>query len=323
MSDSNSDDFYKILGVSRSASQAEIKHHYRKLAMRWHPDKNMENKQQAEERFKKISEAYAVLSNLDQKQQYDMFGRQGSGQAGQGQGQGRSGMSFNDAENVFNMFFNGGGSGQQFTFGGGGGGGFGASSRQFNARHSNMSEGQTLFDTGEIFGRGMGHRGNRGAHETADDKIGVIANGTRVILKGLVGKKELNRHQGVVKQWCSATGRYTISLQGGLLALKRLNLFQMIPVRVRVPGGESKQTLVGWKDTEQRFVVRCPQGKVSGVDPSDLSLPEGCSVYVRKLRTNPTLNGKLGSVLRFEDGRYLVAIDKGHILKLLPKNVDV
>ncbi|MBW1720910.1 MAG: DnaJ domain-containing protein [Deltaproteobacteria bacterium] len=69
-------DYYKILGVSRSASQDEIKKAYRKLALKYHPDRN-KDKKDAEERFKEISEAYAVLSDPEKKKQYDMFGADG------------------------------------------------------------------------------------------------------------------------------------------------------------------------------------------------------------------------------------------------------
>ncbi len=66
-------DFYKILGVDRNADEKQIKSAYRKLALRFHPDKNPNNKE-AEEKFKDISEAYRVLSDKDLRQRYDMFG---------------------------------------------------------------------------------------------------------------------------------------------------------------------------------------------------------------------------------------------------------
>ncbi len=66
-------DYYQILGVSRDASQEDIKKAFRKLAIKYHPDKNKGNKE-AEERFKEINEAYAVLSDKEKRQQYDSFG---------------------------------------------------------------------------------------------------------------------------------------------------------------------------------------------------------------------------------------------------------
>lgn len=69
------DDYYKILGVDKKASSEDIKKTYRKLALKYHPDRNPGDKS-AEERFKKISEAYAVLSDPEKKKQYDTFGSQ-------------------------------------------------------------------------------------------------------------------------------------------------------------------------------------------------------------------------------------------------------
>ena len=66
-------DYYKVLGVERSASQDEIKKAYRKLAVKYHPDKNPDDKV-AEEKFKEISEAYQVIGNADSRKKYDELG---------------------------------------------------------------------------------------------------------------------------------------------------------------------------------------------------------------------------------------------------------
>jgi len=69
-------DYYQLLGVDRNASPEEIKKAYRKLALKYHPDKAKGDKREAEEKFKQISEAYAVLSNPEKRKQYDEFGSQ-------------------------------------------------------------------------------------------------------------------------------------------------------------------------------------------------------------------------------------------------------
>lgn len=68
------EDYYKTLGIEKSASADEIKKAYRKLALKYHPDRNPTDKKGAEEKFKKISEAYAVLSDPEKRQQYDNYG---------------------------------------------------------------------------------------------------------------------------------------------------------------------------------------------------------------------------------------------------------
>lgn len=69
-------DFYSILAVSKTASESEIKKAYRKLALKWHPDKN-EDKEKATEMFKKVSEAYDCLSDKQKRAVYDKYGKEG------------------------------------------------------------------------------------------------------------------------------------------------------------------------------------------------------------------------------------------------------
>lgn len=70
-------DFYEILDISKSATPEEIKKAYRKMAIKWHPDKNPENKEEAESKFKEITEAYEILSNQEKRDIYDKYGHEG------------------------------------------------------------------------------------------------------------------------------------------------------------------------------------------------------------------------------------------------------
>ncbi|WP_455187170.1 DnaJ C-terminal domain-containing protein [Actinomyces sp.] len=112
-------DFYKVLGVSKDADEATIKKAYRKLARTWHPDQNKGNPE-AEERFKEIGEAYTVLSNPEQRQQYDAIRAMGAGgfRGGAGGG-GTSGVNFED---IFGAFGGGNGGNVRFSTSGGGAG---------------------------------------------------------------------------------------------------------------------------------------------------------------------------------------------------------
>ena len=106
-------DYYQILGVSKTATDAELKKAYRKLAVKYHPDKNPGDKA-AEEKFKEVSEAYDVLSDPKKRAQYDQFGsdyfRAGgpSGAGGFG-GQGGRGGGFRDPYDIFSQMFGGSG----------------------------------------------------------------------------------------------------------------------------------------------------------------------------------------------------------------------
>ncbi|MEO0474025.1 MAG: J domain-containing protein [Bacteroidota bacterium] len=100
-------DYYRVLGVARSASEEEIRKAYKKLAMRWHPDQNPDNPQ-AEEKFKEINEAKEVLLNADYRRRYDQMGANWQhARAGAG-ANARPGTPPQEAEinNIFSIFFN-------------------------------------------------------------------------------------------------------------------------------------------------------------------------------------------------------------------------
>ncbi len=111
-------DFYEVLGVSKDASESEIKKSYRKIAIKYHPDKNPGNAE-AEEKFKEAAEAYEVLSNAEKKAKYDRYGHAGLGGGG---GYSGGGMNMEDIFSQFGDIFGGGNPFESF-FGGGGGGG--------------------------------------------------------------------------------------------------------------------------------------------------------------------------------------------------------
>jgi molecular chaperone DnaJ len=119
-------DLYDVIGVSKDASTDEIKKSYRKLALKFHPDKNPDNPE-AEINFKEAAEAYAVLSDQQKRSRYDQFGHAGVGMGDNaGQGGFRSGgvhMSMDDIFSQFGDIFSGGGSPFESIFGGGGSGG--------------------------------------------------------------------------------------------------------------------------------------------------------------------------------------------------------
>ncbi len=132
---SNKRDYYEILGVSKTASQDEIKKAYRKVAMQFHPDRNPGDKT-AEDKFKEAAEAYEVLNDTDKKSQYDRFGHNAFSQnRGGGGSYGGGGMNMDDIFNQFGDIFGDEGFGSFFgNRGGGRRSGQGGGSRGSNLR---------------------------------------------------------------------------------------------------------------------------------------------------------------------------------------------
>ncbi|XP_048227636.1 dnaJ homolog subfamily B member 1 isoform X2 [Ricinus communis] len=143
-------DYYNVLKVNRNATDDDLKKSYRRLAMKWHPDKNPNNKKEAEAKFKQISEAYEVLSDPQKRAIYDQYGEEGlkdmpppgSGgfSPGNGSGGGSSGFNPRNAEDIFAEFFgsspfgfgsSGPGRSMRFQSDGGMFGGFGGSENLF------------------------------------------------------------------------------------------------------------------------------------------------------------------------------------------------
>lgn len=158
-------DYYTILGVDRNATEDELKKAYKKSAMKWHPDKNPDNRENAERRFQELSEAYQVLSDPKKKQVYDSYGEDAlkSGMDEMPQpGAGRphafpqgAGGGFQNPEDLFRELFGG-------AFGGGGGGGMGGMHNGMHGVHGGM---HGMHGMGGHGGGGMygGHGGMGGS----------------------------------------------------------------------------------------------------------------------------------------------------------------
>eukprot|EP00927_Polykrikos_kofoidii_P021082 TRINITY_DN2008_c0_g1_i3.p1 TRINITY_DN2008_c0_g1~~TRINITY_DN2008_c0_g1_i3.p1 ORF type:complete len:244 (+),score=49.87 TRINITY_DN2008_c0_g1_i3:97-732(+) len=131
----DSDDYYVTLGLERDASEDDIKRAYKKAALRWHPDKNPTDRERSERVFKRVGEAYGVLSDPRKRERYDRGGCEGV--ADEFGGWNDDGFGMDDAFDIFNVFF---GSTNPFQI--------------FDDMFSNMG-----FGMGGLFG-GMGFMGN-------------------------------------------------------------------------------------------------------------------------------------------------------------------
>ena len=183
-------DFYAILGVSKDASEADIKKAYRKMARKYHPDTNSGDAA-AERRFKDITEANSVLSDPEDRQQYDAIRAMGSG-ARFSAGGGHGGPSNGGFEDVFSNLFGGGGGGHRGSqvppdfsdlFGGGGGGGFGGFGQQAPRKGADRTASTSISFAGSIKGTTIGLREDNG--EIIDVRIPAgIKDGQSVRVRG-------------------------------------------------------------------------------------------------------------------------------------------
>lgn len=181
-------DYYDILGVSKNANEEEIKKAYRKLAMKYHPDKNP-NKKEAEERFKEINEAYAVLSDKEKRKQYDTFGAEGFRQRYTQEDIFRG---FNFDEILSGLF--GGRGRREFKFGGGRGG----------------------FDFGDLFGGSYGYQDMSRMPQKGEDILYELAISLEEVASG--GEKRISyRKDGKVED-------VSVKIPKGIPAGKKLRL---------------------------------------------------------------------------------------------------
>ncbi|XP_076460940.1 dnaJ homolog subfamily B member 6-B-like isoform X6 [Babylonia areolata] len=195
--------YYDILGVERNASEKDIKKAYRRLALKWHPDKNPNNKDEAEKKFKEISEAYDVLSDKKKREVYDMYGKEGvhgntgfsdDEFAGGGGGYGHFHFQFRSPEEIFREFF---GTDDPFSrIFGGFPGGNDAFSSSFFSSDPFFSSGMSQFSSTSFGGPTGG--GNFRSTSTSTK----VVNGKRVVTRKVVenGKETVEvEEDGVLK----------------------------------------------------------------------------------------------------------------------------
>jgi curved DNA-binding protein CbpA len=320
--DIHSEDYYEVLGVTKGASDSELAKAYRKLALKHHPDKNPDRKEQAEEEFKKLTEAYEVLRCPEKRKVYDQHGKacaKGENpQAGEGDfsfntggGQRSATMSREEADKVFQAFF-GGSDPFASMFGGGGGTHFAfqrAGSDNGASRFHSFSSDGKVFDGIQFgaFPRAASTAGwNSGARGRAAEgrhqpnmrsrsrrtqsrphrraMLHVVPNGTNIVIQGLTKSLEHDGKVGHVVKWDHNKARYE--------------------VRLRLGDGN---VWVG----DGTLWLR-PQ-----------NITQLSSVEVAGLASKPEINGARGEIVNFDQAsrRYLVLTDIPEVaLSLRPAN---
>jgi len=323
-------DYYKILGVGRNSTDKEIKKAYRKLALKWHPDKNPDNQEAAQEKFKEIADAYQILSDPEKKKLYDQYGEEGLQGGMPGGPGGASNFQFTDASEIFSQFFGGQDPFSSF-FGGQGGGTNGhGSPRMGGQSFGGMGGGMPfMFNMGGMPG-GMGGFGGP-PDQKKPPVYNIIPENTPVLIHGLTGAP---RHNGCLAKVVGHDGqknRYLVRTDQTResLALKVHNL-QQLTKGVRILGVQSKPhlngqcgTIVGIDRISQRYQLSLDHGGTVALRKENVVLPENTRVEVVGLQKGTQYNGKWGNILQFDptDQRYLVQIGPSQQLRLKLMNV--
>lgn len=334
-----SEDYYEILGCPRNANDAALKKAYRKLAVKWHPDKNPDN-EQAKDNFQKISEAYAVLSDSKKREIYDRYGKEGAQAAEQGGFPGGGhhgfpggmggGMSSAEAEQIFSHLFGGS---DPFGFGMGGGRRGGHASPFGNIQFG-MGGGMPHGFGGGMpqgFGGGMPRQAPR--RTTFYDRLqgrpayNVIPEGTQVTLQSLVSAAHLNGDRATIKDYKESNGRYAVELEDGdgeTISVKPSNI--LMHAKVKVHGIESQPmfngcqgVIIAFNINNGRYSIHIPAfGKVVSLKPANVILENGTVAKITGLTSKPELNEKYATVKGFNSNtmRYDIQVSPTKILRL-------
>ena len=325
----NSSDYYEILGCSKSDDDAALKKAYRKLAVKWHPDKNPDN-DEATKNFQKISEAYATLSDKKKRQLYDQYGAEGANMADQmpeggmpggfhgggmpggfggfpgGGGGGMHHMSPEDAEQFFSSFFGG-----QDPFGGmggsmGGGGGhpfinvqMGGAPRGSQRSSMGQDPFSMLFGGG---GPGMSMGGMPG---------GMSMGGMPGGMGGMGGMPGMNFPQ----QQQAPKPSYNSIPRGTVVSMKGL--------RSRPERNGDRGVIQSYNAQTGRYAVQIEDSdEIMAVKPSNLL--QHVHATLHGIESKPQLNGKRGTIIAWNAHaeRYSIyVIDAAKAVSLKPNNV--
>lgn len=323
----NSDDYYKVLGVDRRASDHDIKNAYRKLALKYHPDKNPENTEDARTKFNKVSEAYDTLRDSEKRKVYDQFGKEGSAGGFRG-GQRGGGMPSQNAEDLFRAFFgaDSGGGGMPGGFGGMRGG-------MPGGMHSGMPNGMFGgFGGPDMFG-GMQPDMFGGAHNARQSSVPpppyCLSKGTRVVIHGLTTASEHNGKSGTVVCWDAQRSRYQVQCESGeIVSLRAQNLAQRC--RVEIIGIQSKPEMNGkiaevfsYDDEKSRYSVLVEDPAMAmGVQAGNCLLKQGTAVILHGL-SDQSLNGMMAQIVAVDrpEAKYTVQCQSGRQVRVKVEKV--
>merc|ERR1712194_390817 len=331
----------KVLGVDKAATDKEIAKTYKKLAVKYHPDKNPNNIDEATQNFQRISEAYEVLSNAEKRKEYDLGGRDAptshsSGSSFNPGAAGQTSMSQEDANELFRQVCGGGDPFSMFFGGGAQSGSVHHESNGpfiFSSGHANGMPGS--FRSGETGSFGPPFRSRTKAKRSVPRGPSyAMPPGTVVRVRGLTKAPEHNNKCAKVLGYEQGKGRYDVELEdeNAILSLRPAHMTQLC--QVRLTGIESEPALTGqlgrvmsYDERKGRYLVRLEKPNLKGSDlvalePAKVVLAVGTRVIAQAL-TKKELNGMMGHIVAIGTnvGRYTVELQNGMQIRLKFKNV--
>ena len=301
MANINSDNYYEVLGVSNEADENVIKKAYRKLAMKYHPDKNKDNKENAEKAFKKVGEAYGVLSDKEQRQKYDQFGKEGL--------QGGPQINPND---IFQSFFGGNG-----PFGNMGGFQHFQSGNGFQRQTFFMqSSGMPIPDLFNMHHHQQPIRPQRRKY--------ILKDSTPILVRNLQSTPEKNGLTGKVYDFDKNTLRYIVILESNdLLSLKKRNILVLTNIKHAKTGTKGK--IVGYNDNKYNILLHHNNRSIilNDVKIEDIIVENGNLVEVVNIQSKPQLNGEHAIIENYNsnENKYTLKLEDGNHIKVKRSNI--
>jgi len=303
----NNDDYYKILGVDKNATESEIKKAYKKLAIKYHPDKNLNNKE-AEEKFKIISDAYSILSDKDKRLKYDQFGKNGLN---------NNGINVNPND-IFNTFFQG-----QDPFGSG---------FPFSNGFSKGNVRTTIHRNGVSYTR-FNNSGSRIPRQPLQypNEVNIIRKNIKIMvvkISNIYKRKEINEKLGTIVNYDINKKRYLIKLENGKqVLLKHDNLLQLVNVKITKLSDKNMNNLngkiIGLCEDLGRYKVNL-NNKIVALKQSNFIVDNNTCVELINLTTDG-YNRKRGLIKSFdiESERYEVLLEKNQLIKIKLENIKL
>lgn len=293
MSNLKSDNYYEILGVSKDVSDIDLKKAYRKLALKWHPDKNKQSSK-AEENFKKITSAYEILSDKKKRQIYDTYG------------------TCDDKSIPHNFNSNQNSSNSKFTY------------QNFDTNIN--GDINILFNN--IFNNNFTFHTNKSRFVNFDKNEIVYSNGINIMIIGLKDKPKLNNTVGTIINYNKQTKRYVISILDEILSFKANNI---IPLYDNIKLVNLKNdyynyktgNIIGYNLDTERFNVELFVGGSISVKEENIIFPKESIMYIQNLKNNSQYNNSICRVLNYIDTKYTVQLNNSKILRVKSNNLSI